>query len=208
MWKQPETLDLIRTALVPSALTLLALVIVFSMVLLMGTLGMNFPIYASTMALLFHQGATGYGLLSTALAVGAVTGALLAAKRAEPRLGLMVVAGVLFGIGLLVGAAAPNYLVLAIALPFVGVAAQTFTTTANGIVQLSVDRAVRGRVMALYMAIFLGSTVIGAPVIGWVSNEFGPRQGLLVGATAGVLCAAIGVIGLRAGLRRTTAAAV
>jgi MFS family permease len=182
------------------------LVIVFSMILLMGTFGLNFPIYASTMAVAFHQGATGYGLLSTALAVGAVAGALLAARRAEPRFALMVVAGVLFSVGLLIGAAAPSYLVLAIALPLVGIAAQTFMTTANGIVQLSVDRAVRGRVMALYMAIFMGGTVVGAPVIGWIANTLGPREGLAAGALAGLVCAGIGVLGMRTAFRRVPAA--
>jgi MFS family permease len=177
------------------------LVVVFSMIFLIGTFGMNFPIYASTMAVLFHQGATGYGLLSTALAVGAVAGALLAARRTTPRFGLMVVAGVLFGVGLMIGALAPNYLVLAIALPLVGVAAQTFMTTANGTVQLSVERWVRGRVMAIYMAIFMGGTVIGAPVIGWIANTLGPREGLVTGGLAGIASAAIGTAWMARGRR-------
>lgn len=177
------------------------LVVVFSMIFLMGTFGMNFPIYASTMAVLFHRGAAGYGLLSTALAVGAVAGALLAARRAEPRFGLMVVAGVLFGVGLMIGALAPNYLVLAVTLPLVGVASQTFMTTANGTVQLSVERWVRGRVMAIYMAIFMGGTVIGAPVIGWITNTLGPRDGLAAGGLAGIAAAAVGTIWMARGRR-------
>ncbi|HEY0373924.1 MAG TPA: MFS transporter [Amnibacterium sp.] len=185
------------------------LIVVFSMIFLIGTFGMNFPIYASTMAVLFHQGATGYGLLSTALAVGAVAGALLAARRTEPRFGLMVVAGLLFAVGLMIGALAPNYLVLAVALPLVGVASQTFMTTANGTVQLSVARWVRGRVMAIYMAIFMGGTVIGAPVIGWIANTLGPREGLVAGGLAGIASAAIGTVwmarGRRADARRPAA---
>ncbi|HET6826197.1 MAG TPA: MFS transporter [Amnibacterium sp.] len=177
------------------------LVVVFSMIFLMGTFGMNFPIYASTMAVLFHQGAAGYGLLSTALAVGAVAGALLAARRAEPRFGLMVVAGILFGVGLMIGALAPDYLVLAVALPLVGVASQTFMTTANGTVQLSVERWVRGRVMAIYMAIFMGGTVIGAPVIGWIANTLGPRDGLVAGGLAGIAAAAVGTLWMARGRR-------
>ncbi|MCU1474772.1 MFS transporter [Amnibacterium sp.] len=177
------------------------LVVVFSMIFLIGTFGMNFPIYASTMAVLFHQGATGYGLLSTALAVGAVAGALLAARRTEPRFGLMVVAGLLFAVGLMIGALAPNYLVLAVALPLVGVASQTFMTTANGTVQLSVERWVRGRVMAIYMAIFMGGTVIGAPVIGWIANTLGPREGLVAGGLAGIASAAIGTAWMAHGRR-------
>jgi MFS family permease len=178
------------------------LIVLFTMIAIMGTFGMNFPIYASTMAVLFSRGASGYGLLSTALAIGAVVGALLAARRAEPRFGLMIVAGVLFGVGLLIGALAPDYFVLALALPLVGVASQTFMTTANGWVQLSVERWVRGRVMAIYMAIFMGGTVVGAPVIGWIANTFGPRDGLVAGALAGILSAGIGAVWLaRAGRR-------
>ncbi|MDH2443534.1 MFS transporter [Amnibacterium sp. CER49] len=172
------------------------LMVVFTMIFLMGTFGMNFPIYASTMAVLLHQGASGYGLLSTALAIGAVAGALLAARRAEPRFGLLIVAGLLFGVGLVLGALAPNYLVLAFVLPLVGLAAQTFMTTANGAVQLSVERWVRGRVMAIYMAIFMGGTVIGAPVIGWIANAFGPRYGLVAGGSAGLLAAIVGAVWL------------
>ena len=173
------------------------LLIVFVLVAILGTFGLNFPIYASTMAVLFGQGATGYGLLSSALAVGAVTGALLSARRPAPRFPLLVLAGALFGAGLLLGAVAPTYLWLAIALPLVGVASQTFMTTANGLVQLGVDRVVRGRVMALYMATVMGGTVVGGPFVGWVANALGPRQGLVVGAVAGLLVAVLGAAYLR-----------
>jgi MFS family permease len=170
------------------------LLIVFVLVALMGTFGLNFPIYASTMAVLFGQGATGYGLLSSALAVGAVAGALLSARRPAPRFSLLVLAGALFGIGLLLGALAPSYLWLAIVLPIVGVASQTFMTTANGLVQMGVGRVVRGRVMALYMATVMGGTVVGGPLVGWVANALGPREGLVVGAIAGVLVAVVGAV--------------
>lgn len=170
------------------------LAIVFVMVAVMGTFGLNFPIYASTMAVLFGQGATGYGLLSSALAVGAVAGALLSARRPAPRFVLLGGAAALFGVGLLLGAGAPSYLVLAIVLPLVGVASQTFMTTANGLVQMGVDRVVRGRVMSLYMATVMGGTVIGGPAVGWVADTLGPREGLLVGAAAGLVTAAVGVV--------------
>ena len=179
------------------------LIVVFTMVALMGTLGMNFPIYASTMSVLFSRGVTGYVVLSTALAIGSVVGALLAARRVEPRFGLLIVSGSLFGVGLVIGAIAPDYAVLAAALPLVGIAAQTFMTTANGTVQLGVERWVRGRVMAIYMAIFMGGTVVGAPVIGWIANTYGPRMGLLAGAAAGFGCALIGAVRLVRAGRRT-----
>ena len=170
------------------------LLVVFGMVAVMGTFGLNFPIYASTMAVQFGQGATGYGLLSSALAIGAVTGALLSARRPEPRFALMVLASALFAVGMIAGAVAPSYLILAIALPLVGIAAQTFMTTANGIVQLGVDRVVRGRVLALYMATVMGGTIVGGPAVGWVANALGPREGLMVGALAGVVAAVTGLV--------------
>ena len=170
------------------------LLIVFVLVAVMGTFGLNFPIYASTMAVLFGQGATGYGLLSSALAVGAIAGALLSARRPAPRFSLLILAGALFGIGLLLGALAPSYLWLAIVLPLVGVASQTFMTTANGLVQMGVGRVVRGRVMALYMATVMGGTVVGGPLVGWIANVLGPREGLVVGAIAGAAVAVIGAV--------------
>jgi len=173
------------------------LLVVFVLVALLGTFGLNFPIYTSTMAVLFGQGATGYGLLSSALAIGAVAGALLSARRPAPRFALLVTAGALFGGGLLLGAVAPGYVWLAVVLPIAGVASQTFMTTANGLVQLGVDRVVRGRVMALYLATVMGGTVVGGPFVGWVANALGPRQGLVVGAVAGLLVAVIGAIHLR-----------
>jgi MFS family permease len=170
------------------------LLVLFTMIFLIGTFGMNFPIYASTMSVLFGRGAAGYGVLSTALAVGAVVGALLAARRAEPRFSLTILAGALFGVGLILGALSPDYWVLAIVLPLVGVASQTFMTTANGTVQLSVERGIRGRVMAIYMAIFLGGTVVGAPVVGAIANAAGPRAAMVVGGVSGIAAAAVGAI--------------
>jgi MFS family permease len=181
------------------------LLVLFTMIFLIGTFGMNFPIYASTMSVLFGRGAAGYGVLSTALAVGAVVGALLAARRSEPRFSLTILAGTLFGVGLTLGALSPDYLVLAIVLPLVGVASQTFMTTANGTVQLSVDRWIRGRVMAIYMAIFMGGTVLGAPVIGAIANATGPRTAMVAGGTAGLAAAAVGAVWM-ARMRRVAAA--
>jgi MFS family permease len=108
----------------------------------------------------------------------------------------------------MIGALAPNFLVLAIALPLVGVASQTFMTTANGTVQLSVERWVRGRVMAIYMAIFMGGTVIGAPVIGWIANTLGPREGLVAGGLAGIAAAAVGTLWMARGRRAADRPAV
>ena len=87
----------------------------------------------------------------------------------------------------------PNYALFGVALVVIGVAAQTFTTTANGTVQLSTDPRMRGRVMAILLAIALGGTPIGAPIVGWVADTFGPRWALAVGAAAGFSAALVGI---------------
>ncbi|MGN6128149.1 MAG: MFS transporter [Humibacter sp.] len=170
------------------------LLAIFAMVFLIGTFGLNFPIFVATMAsTVFHKGAGEYGILSSVMAIGSVAGALLAARREKPRGSLLAVAAVIFGIGCIAAAAAPGYWIFGAMLAIVGVASQTFNTTANGVVQLSTDPLVRGRVMAIYMAIFMGGTPIGAPIVGWVADAFGPRWALVVGGASGIAAAAIGI---------------
>jgi MFS family permease len=88
----------------------------------------------------------------------------------------------------------PSYVLFGVALVVVGVSAQTFTTTANGLVQLSTEPAMRGRVMAILLAIVLGGTPIGAPIIGWIADRFGPRWALCVGATGGFSAMVVGIV--------------
>jgi MFS family permease len=166
------------------------------MLFLVGTFGLNFPIFISTMAVtVFHRGASQYGILTSTMAVGSVTGALLSARRARPRLALLPVGAALFGLGLGAAALMPSFALFGLCLAVVGVSAQTFTTTANGAVQLATDHTMRGRVMAIFMAIALGGTPIGAPIVGWVADRFGPRWALSVGAFAGLLAALVGLRG-------------
>ncbi|HSZ81437.1 MAG TPA: MFS transporter [Polyangia bacterium] len=167
---------------------------VMVMLFLIGTFGLNFPIFISTMSVsVFHEGAGHFGLLTSMMAVGSVTGALLSARRAKPRVGFLVVGATLFGVGLGVAALMPSYGLFGLALVVIGVSAQTFTTTANGAVQLSTEPRMRGRVMAIFLAIALGGTPIGAPIVGWVADTFGPRWALGVGAAAGLAAAAVGL---------------
>ncbi len=168
--------------------------VVLVMVFLIGTFGLNFPIFISTMStIVFHQGAAEFGILSSVMAVGSVAGALLSARREKPRLRFLFVASAGFAVGCTFAAFAPGYWLFGLALAVTGLASQTLMTTANGSVQLSTPPALRGRVMAIYMAIFMGGTPIGAPIVGWVANEFGPRWGLGVGAAAGVIATFVGV---------------
>ncbi|WP_396668894.1 MFS transporter [Microbacterium sp. R86528] len=158
------------------------LIVTFSMVFLIGAFGMNFPIFASTMAIEFGQDADGYGLLSSILAIGSLFGALLAARRDKARIRVVIGATLLFATAATVSAFMPSYWLYAVTLMFTGFAVVTMLTTANGYVQTTTDPALRGRVLALYMAILLGGTPVGAPVVGWVADTFGPRMAILLGA--------------------------
>ncbi len=168
------------------------LVVVFSMVFLIGAFGMNFPIFASTMALEFHKQADGYGVLSSVLAIGSLTGALLAARRDRARVRVLMLAAGGFGVASIVSALMPTYVSYAVVLVFVGFSTVTMLTTANGYVQTTTDPALRGRVLALYMAVVMGATPIGAPIAGWVADAFGPRAAIVVGGAAGIVAFAIG----------------
>jgi MFS family permease len=170
------------------------IMVILAMVFLIGTFGLNFPIFISTMStVVFHQGAAAFGVLSSVMAVGSVVGALLSARREKPRLRFLFVSSAAFGVFCTVAAVMPTFWGYGIALTAIGLASQTMMTTANGVVQLSTPAALRGRVMAIYMAIFMGGTPIGAPVVGWVANEFGPRWALGVGAASGLLAAMVGL---------------
>ena len=174
------------------------------MLFLIGTFGLNFPIFISTMAVgVFHADARGFGLLSSIAAIGTVAGAFLGAGRDKPRFSLLLIGAGVFGFGCALAAIAPNYWFFAGALVVIGVAALTFTNTTNSLMQLSTEPAMRGRVMALRVGIGLGGTPIGAPMVGWIANHFGPRWSLGVGAAAGFAAALVAVYALtRRGPRR------
>ncbi|MGB4136477.1 MAG: MFS transporter, partial [Microbacterium sp.] len=129
--------------------------VVFVMVFLIGAFGMNFPIFASTMALEFGKGADGYGLLSSVLAIGSLAGALLAARRDRARVRVLVISAGGFGAASLVSTLMPTYWSYAVVLIFVGFSTVSMLTTANGYVQTTTDPALRGRVLALYMAVVM-----------------------------------------------------
>jgi MFS family permease len=164
------------------------------MLFLIGTFGLNFPIFISTMSVsVFHVGAHHFGFLMSAMAVGTVIGALLSARREKPVRRHLLIASLIFGFGLSLAAIMPNYWLFGMFLVLIGVAAQTFTTTANSTIQLSTSPDMRGRVMAIYLSIVMGCTPLGAPITGWVADTFGPRWGLMVGAFSGFSAAIVGV---------------
>ncbi|MGV8911411.1 MAG: MFS transporter [Rhodoglobus sp.] len=170
------------------------ILIVLVMVFLVGTFGFNFPVFISTMATAeFGKGAAEFGLLSSMMAVGAIVGSLLAARREHAKIGVVVIGSAFFGAACLLAAIAPSYWTFGAALTIVGVSTLTMMTTANAYVQTSTTPIMRGRVMALYLAIFAGGTPIGAPIVGWAANELGARWALGIGALSGLLAAAVAI---------------
>jgi MFS family permease len=170
------------------------------MLFLIGTFGLNFPIFISTMAVsVFHSDARAFGLLTSLTAVGALSGALFAASQKKPGLASLSMGAGVFGLGCTLAALAPGYWWFAAALALSGAAVLTLTNGTNSIMQLSTEPSMRGRVMALRVGIALGGMTMGAPIAGWVANYFGPRWPLGIGAGAGFAAAliAIGVLARR-----------
>jgi MFS family permease len=158
------------------------LLLVLSIMFFVGTFGMNFQMTTALMATgVFDKGPSEYGLLGSIMAIGSVTGALLAARRGAPRRRVIVAVTVVFAMLEILAGLSPTYWVFAVSLIPLGVTALTVITTANAYVQTSVDPQVRGRVMAFYMVVFMGGTPVGAPIIGWAAEVLGPRWSLLGG---------------------------
>lgn len=169
------------------------LVVIFVIVFLIGALGMNFPVFSSTMAVEFGRGAGEYGLLSSILAIGSLSGALLVARRPAARLRAVILAAGGFGLAALACALMPTFWSFAATLVLLGFSTATLLSTANAFVQTTTDAAVRGRVLSLYFAILMGGTLVGAPTVGAVSDALGPRWGLGVAAFAGIASFLVGL---------------
>jgi len=163
---------------------MLIMAIVFSA----GTFGLNFQMTTALMATeVFDKGAGEYGLLGSILAIGSLAGSLLSARREVSRQRLVIGAALAFGAIELVAGLMPNYFTFALLLPLCGITALTLITTANALVQMSTDAAVRGRVMALYLAIFMGGTPVGAPMLGWIAERYGARWTMVGGGALTML---------------------
>ena len=164
------------------------LLLVLSLAFGVATFGLNYQI---TMALMARQqfslGAEAFGLMSTALALGALAGSLLSARRTSIPLRLVLASAVAFGAVEIVVGVSPTYWSMLLVLPFAGVLAMTFTTSAQSFLQTHSEDWVRGRVMGIYTLVFFGGTPIGAPVIGWAADRFGPRSGLVGGGLGTVV---------------------
>lgn len=168
-----------------------------------GTFGLNFPVVLTAMArTTFHGGAGLYGLFNIALALGSISGALIAGGRAHTRLRSLIVMAAAFGVAQAIAALAPALGVFLVSLVAMGVANLGFQAMANSSVQLWVDPVFRGRVMGLYLVVFTGGTPLGAPLVGWITAHAGARVGMAVCGLVPVLAATVVAVLL---IRATTA---
>lgn len=173
---------------------LMILVLVF----FIGTFGMNFQITSALMATdIFDKGATEYGVLGSALAVGSLTGALVAAGRSRVRVRLLLGAAVAFGLVEIAAGLMPSYLTFVLLCPLLGFSVITVLNSCNALLQVESDPALRGRVMAIYMTIVMGGTPLGAPVIGWIGEQYGARWTLVVSGLL-VLVGVVAAVAVRA----------
>ena len=176
------------------------LVLVMATVGFVAAFGLNMQLTSALMATeVFGKGAGEFGVLGSIVAIGTLAGALVAARRQRTRVRLIVVSGLLFSLSLVVAGLMPTYWTYAAVLPIAGFTSMTMITAANSIMQLKVEPAMRGRVTSIYMMVFLGSTPIGSPLVGWIGQEFGARWTLLLGGAISV----VGALGASFVLSRT-----
>ena len=170
-----------------------------TMLFFVATFGMNFQVTTALMSRgVFHTGAGAFGLASTAYAVGALGGALLAARRRHPSVRLQIAVALAFGILETASGLMPAYWAFLLLLLPTGLAVVMYTTAANSAIQLGTDPQLRGRVMGVYMLVFLGGAPIGSPLIGWVAEQFGPRMSLISGGVISAIAAiAVGIVLIR-----------
>jgi MFS family permease len=155
------------------------------MMAVVGTLSFNFQVLLPLLArFTWHGDATTYALLTSAMGVGSVIGALVSSARGRASLVLLAGSSIAFGVLTVLAAGAPVFALQVAALVPLGAASVTFAAGVNSSLQLASEPAMRGRVMALYSVVFLGSTPIGAPLVGWIAESAGPRAGLMVGGLA------------------------
>ena len=153
--------------------------------LIVGTFAINTPVVLPLLArITFGGNAAVYSWMTMAMGAGALIGALFVATRAQARGDMLFKTGLGFGIALCTAALSPTLGLFIGLLVVVGIGQMSFLTTCNSLIQLTSDPAMRGRVMSVYMITLLGSTPIGGPIVGWVSQQFGPRWGLAIGGIA------------------------
>jgi MFS family permease len=166
------------------------LMVPLALMALVGTLGFNFQVVLPLLAKFsFESGAMTYAALVSAMAVGSIAGALVNGHRGHTGPRLIAGGALAFGVSALLAAAMPSLALEIVMLAVLGAAAVTFAATINSTLQLAVTPEMRGRVMALYSVVFLGSTPIGAPLTGWLAQSYDPRFALLLAGISGLVAA-------------------
>jgi MFS family permease len=179
-----------------------------AMMALVGCLAYEFQVVLPVVAQgTFGGDASAYGFLTAAMGAGAVVGGLLVAARGRTGLKALVAASLCFGVALTVVALAPNLTVALAGMTLVGATSVAFLSMGNSTLQLAAAPTMRGRVMALWGVAFLGSTPIGGPLLGAISQAWGGRVGLGVGAVSCLLAAVMGVVAIRRARTRAATAA-
>jgi MFS family permease len=173
------------------------------LVAVIGTFALNFSITMPLMArYAFHAGAGAFGLITSAMGLGSMVGALATASRSRPTARVLLWSSVAFGVLMVAAAYAPSLGLELVVMPFFGAASITFMATANSTLQLNSSPEMRGRVMALYVLVFLGSTPIGGPIVGWVAQQWGPRASVALGGVSCFVGAALAAGALLRAARR------
>lgn len=183
------------------------MMMVLVLVFFAGTFGMNFQITSALMATeVFDKGAGEFGILGSAVAVGSLTGALLAARRPRIRLRLLFFPATAFGVAEIVAGRLPTYVSFALFAPVIGFFVITLLNSANATMQLAADPAYRGRVMALYMTVVMGGTPLGSPLIGAIGEYLGARWTLVVGGALVLVGVALAALVLQRSSERVSVA--
>jgi MFS family permease len=173
------------------------------LVAVVGTFALNFTVLTPLLVeFTFHAGPGTLGILTSCMGAGSLVGALVAAARAKPTPKVLVGAAGALGVVMLGVAASPTLFSAGVLLALTGAATITFLSTANSTLQLSSSTEMRGRVMSLYLLVFLGSTPIGGPIVGWIAETFDPRAGFVVGGIASIIGAVFAAGALLRGRRR------
>ena len=156
------------------------LYVVMIVIFFMATFGMNFQIFNALAATkVFHRGAVSFGLLGTYVAIGSFSGAIISARLERLRRTMFVVYGAIaFGTSIFILAFMPTYVAYSLWLPVCGFTALTTLISANSLMQINSDPVVRGRVMGIYLLVFLGGAPIGSPLVGWTAEKIGVRPTL------------------------------
>lgn len=176
------------------------LLTVMLLVFFVSTFGMNFYMTLAIVARnVFGGDADAYGLLSTLIAVGTLAGATWAARRKTPRLSVFIGAGAVFGALEIVSGLMPTMILTGLMMIPVGIAMMTFNTTANATIQLAVEPEMRGRVMGIYMLVFLGGNPVGGPLMGWLGEVNGRAPIIIGGAVSMIVTITAWIILVRRG---------